>query len=539
MLSKNRVMKKQLSGLVLVILMLMSSGCVKVGPDFMGIGKANIPKKWEKKGAYSDQSIAQWWKIFHDPVLNKLVKKTYEQNLDIKSAGLRIVQARAALGISEGLYFPQAQAISGNAISSRTGSGSSRYDVAGAGINFDMGWEMDLWGKYARGIEASQADLFASVASYDNIMVSVIAEVARNYISYRTAEERIAYAERNIAIQARVVELTEIQFNSGNVSELDVQQARTQLYGTRSTLPVFELSMVKAQNAIAVLLGINPHQLKGLLKPKKSHTDTIDQYLIDSKGAIQIREDDADTLDIALIPVASFNPHNKIDAELLVRRPDIKVAEYTAQSKNALIGTAKADLYPHFSLFGNIGINSNTASGSWVSVGDAVGISVGPSFSWNIFQYGRIKNRVRLQDAAFEESLVNYNKEVLTAVSEVSNALNGYILTQKQQKENRQAVDSAARAFNISAVQYNEGLTGYERLLSTVEKLTIQQDRHAQIKGELAANVIALYKALGGGWQMSRGKAYVSAQTAEKMKARTDWGRYLDPAMTRLPKGMD
>ncbi len=529
---------KRLFGIgVAALMMVMGSGCVKVGPDFMGVGKANIPKKWERTGAYSDKSIAQWWKIFHDPVLNKLVKQTYAQNLDIKSAGLRIVQARAALGISEGLYFPQVQTLSADAVSSRTGTGSSSYDVAGAGINFDMGWEMDIWGKYARGIEASQADLFASVASYDNIMVSVIAEVARNYINYRTAEERIAYAQRNIAIQARVVELTEIQFNTGNVSELDVQQAKTQLYGTRSTLPAFELSKVRAKNAIAVLLGVNPQQLKGLLKPKKSHTDTIDQYLIDSKGAIQIREDDAD-LDIALIPVASFNPHNKIDAELLVRRPDIKVAEYTAQSKNALIGAAKADLYPHFSLFGNIGINSNTASGSWVSVGDAVGISVGPSFSWNIFQYGRIKNRVRLQDAAFEESLVNYNKKVLTAVSEVSNALNGYRLTQKQQKENKLGVDAATRAFNISAVQYNEGLTGYERLLSTVEKLTIQQDQHAQIKGDLAASVIALYKALGGGWQTSRGKAYVSAQTAEKMKARTDWGRYLDPAMTRLPKGM-
>ncbi len=537
---KREKMVKQMLGLgIAALMMLMSGGCVKVGPDFMGVGKANIPKKWEKKGAYSDQSIAQWWKIFHDPVLNKLVKKTYAQNLDIKSAGLRIAQARAALGISEGLYFPQAQAISGNAISSRTGSGSSRYDVAGAGVNFDMGWEMDLWGKYARGIEASQADLFASVASYDNIMVSVIAEVARNYINYRTAEERIAYAQRNIAIQARVVTLTEIQFNSGSVSELDVQQSRTQLYATRSTLPVFELSKVRAKNAIAVLMGVNPQQLKDIFKGKNPPKDSVNQFILDSKGVIQIKEGEQDVLDIKLIPTANFNPHHKIDAELLVRRPDIKVAEYSAQSKNALIGAAKADLYPHFSLFGNIGINSNNASGSWVSAGDAVGISVGPSFSWNIFQYGRIKNRVRLLDAAFEESLISYNKEVLTAVSEVSNALNGYMLTQKQQKENRKAVDAAARAFNISAVQYNEGLTDYQRILSTVEKLTFQQDQHAQIKGDLATNVIALYKALGGGWQMSRGKAYVSAQTAEKMKARTDWGRYLDPEMTRLPKGMD
>ena len=167
-----------------------------------------------------------------------------------------------------------------------------------------------------------------------------------------------------------------------------------------------------------------------------------------------------------------------------------------------------------------------------------MGITVGPSFSWNIFQYGRIKNQIRLQDALFEESLVNYNKQVLSAVSEVSNAVHGYILTKKQQKENRKAVEATVRAFNISVIQYNDGLVNYQRLLTTVEKLTSTQDRYAQIKGNLALNAISLYKALGGGWQISKGKSYISKALAQKMKKRTDWGKYLDQNMTKLPKGM-
>ena len=515
---------------------LMLSGCAKLGPDFMGMGNPPIPEKWKHEGTRNDKSIAQWWKTFHDPTLNTLVQKTYAQNLDIESAGLRILQARAVLGISEGLAFPQRQTLSGSASSSRT----KAADVATAGLNFDMGWEMDIWGKYARGIESSEANLYASLASYNDIMVSVIAEVARNYINYRTSEERLAYARRNVLIQERVTKMTEIQFNSGNVSELDMQQARTQLYNTRSAIPSIELTKVKARNAIALLLGTDSREvIKILVSGSKKHRDSTAKYIgQEKKGVMQIKEGSSDLLNVAIIPQARLNPYNKIDADLLTRRPDIKVAEYRVRSNNALIGASIAELYPSFSLFGNIGYNTSNASGSWVSGSNALGVTVGPAFSWNIFQYGRIKNQIRLQDAVFEESLVNYNKSVLSAVSEVSDALYGYTLTEKQQVENRKAVDATVRAFNISVIQYNDGLVNYQRLLTTVEKLTSTQDRYATIKGNLAINAISLYKALGGGWQMSKGKSYLSADTAAKMKKTVDWGKYLDENMTRLPEGM-
>ena len=528
---------KQSPKIVLSVLtVLLLSGCAKLGPDFMGVGNPPIPAKWKHQGTRSDQSLAQWWKIFNDPTLNRLVQKTYAQNLDLKSAGLRIAQARAVLGISEGLTFPQKQTVSGSASSSHT----KAVDVASLGVNFDMGWEMDIWGKYARGIESSEANLYASVASYHNIMVSVISEMARNYVNYRTAEERLAYARRNVRIQERVTRMTEIQFNSGNVSELDMQQARSQLYNTRSALPSLELSKIKARNAMALLMGIDASKVEPILASgSKRNKDTSSKYLAREKqGILQIKDSSIDLLNVTMIPRARFNPYNKIDAELLTRRPDIKIAEYKVRSNNALIGASIAELYPSFSLFGNIGFNTNNATGSWVSGSNALGVTVGPAFSWNIFQYGRIKNQIRLKDAAFEESLVNYNKSVLSAVAEVSNALHGYTLTQKQQIENKKAVDATVRAFNISVIQYNDGLVSYQRLLTTVEKLTSTQDRYATIKGNLALNAIALFKALGGGWQMSKGKSYLSEETAAKMKKRVDWDRYLDPEMTRLPEEM-
>jgi len=530
-MKKNRAIKKiTLSALVSLVVF---SGCAPLGPNFSGVDEIQVPKAWANSGKRNDQQMAQWWKIFDDPILNALVEKTYAQNLDLQAAGLRIVQSRAALGITTGLQYPQVQTLSGNIAGVRKNNNAFRA----AGVNFDIGWEMDVWGKYARGIESSEAALYATLASYNDIMISVISEVARNYINYRSGEERIAYARRNIVIQERVTKITEIQFNSGNVSELDMQQSRSQLYATRSALPSLELTMIKARNAMAVLMGTDTTSVEKMLKKGKHYKDNVGKYISTNKSFIQIKEGDRDNINISLVPTAKFNPHNKIDANLLSQRPDLKVAQYQAQANSAKIGSTVAELYPSFTLFGNIGLNANNALGSWTTGGNALGVSIGPAFSWNIFQYDRIKDKIRLQDAIFEESLVNYNKKVLSALSEVSDALNGYKLTKIQLDENKKAVNATVRAFNISMTQYNDGLVSYQRLLSTVDSLTRNQDRYAQIKGALATNVILLYKALGGGWQMNKGKAYVSQEMAGKMQRRTDWGKYLDANMTKLPTG--
>ena len=515
---------------VITLLLISSSGCTKVGPDYVKAKEVTLPTAWESELPKSEHNITNWWKRFHDPTLDKLVEKSYEQNLDLRSAGLRILQARAALGISEGLYYPQQQALSGSLAAGR--SGGSNYGAAG--LNFDMGWEMDVWGKYARGAESAEATMYASVASYDDILVSIIAEVARNYVNYTTAQERIKFAKRNILIQEKIVEITQIQFNAGNVSELDMQQARTQLYSTKSLLPVLELSKIKSRNAIAILLGTIPQEVETLLVDNNKTND--EQQVVSDVNLLQgslIKDDyNADSY----IPTPILEENISIDANLVRRRPDLQVAELQTLAQNAKIGATKAELYPHFSLFGNIGYNNKRSGGMSLSAGDAVGISVGPTFSWNIFQYDRIKNQVRLQDALLQESLANYNKKVLQAVQEVSNALNGYMYTKEQLELNAKALEATVRAFDISIIQYNDGLVGYQRLLTSVQNLTRNEDQYAQIQGNIAIEVISLYKALGGGWQMGRGKAYVSDQDVEQMKSRSDWGGYFDDNRTLMPK---
>ncbi|HHB74929.1 MAG TPA: hypothetical protein ENK84_00090 [Desulfobulbus sp.] len=517
-----------------LIFLLLPAGCTRLGPDFKGIDNPPLPRQWKKNHAPQDESIISWWRTFNDPALNTLVGKACDGNLDIRGAGLRIAQARAVLGISQGFALPQQQTLSGRAESTHTGL----TDFSAVGVNFDMGWELDLWGKYSRGIEAARAALYAAVASYDDIMVSIIAEVARNYIGYRTAQERLIYARRNVEIQERVVTMTEVQFNSGNVSELDMQQARSQLYSTRASIAAVKIEQVKAADALALLLGVDVSEVMDILHEHAGKDeDAGPAFSARRPGVLQLRQSAWKRQGENLIPVPSLDPKYKIDADLITRRPDIKVAEYTVHANSAKLGASMADLYPSFSLFGNIGYNNTDKAGAWLTGTEPLGVSIGPSFSWNIFNYGRIKNRIRLQDAVFEETLVTYNKAVLAAVAEVKNALSGYVLTLQQQRENRKALLATIRAFNLSAIQYNEGLVSYQRLLTTVEKLTLIQDRFAAIKGKAALYAVALYKALGGGWQINRGRAYISEKTARRMRKRTDWGTFLDEDMTRIPRG--
>jgi len=369
---------------------------------------------------------------------------------------------------------------------------------------------MDVWGKYARNIESAEATLYASVASYDEILVTLIAEVARNYINYTTAQERIAYAKSNIEIQKRVTQITETQYNAGNVSELDIQQARTQLYTTESLLPAFELSMIQSRNALAILLALLPSDVDKILRQ--------DKRVKISSSYTKIKRS---------IPLASLDENFTINASLVQRRPDLRVAELQAKAQNARIGSVEAELYPHFSLFGSLGLNANNAINGWSSFEDSIGVAIGPSFTWNIFQYDRIKNQVRIQDAKFQESLNNYNKKVLQAVQEVSNAYNGYILVKKQLEINKKTIEASQRAFDISMVQYKNGMVDYQRLLSSVEKLVRNEDAYAQNKGALSTQLVLLYKSLGGGWQISQGQSYLHEEDRSALSKRSDWGEYL------------
>ncbi|MCB1842948.1 MAG: TolC family protein [Halioglobus sp.] len=507
---------------LLAAVFLVLGACTVVGPDYEAPQPVPLPQAWETQAAAAQTAeIGAWWRQFGDDTLNALVERGARQNLSLEAAGLRIVQARAALGISDALRFPQLQQINSGAAALYR----DRDWFQSANASLDMAWEMDIWGKYARGIEASQASLYASIASYRDVLVSLTAEIARNYINYRTAQERIDLARQNIAIQERVLAMTEVQFDAGNVSELDVQQAKTQLYATRSNLPGLFIVQQQALNALAVLLGTIPEALAPLLAPAEEREPA------DFRNAAGVTQRPELTLDAyqaeSVIPSAPA-PTAQLSAALLLRRPDIQVAEMRARAQSARIGIASAELYPQFFLGGSIGVSQTLPSGNRFDLGDAVTANIGPGLRWNIFQYDRIRNQVRIEDALFQASLTDYNQALLEAVREVTNALQGYRFNLARSEHDLDAVKASVRAFNISATQYNNGLVTYERLLSTVEKMTLREDLYAQTRGGIANQLVALYKALGGGWDAVDPGPVVKPETERQMRERTDWGDSLD-----------
>ncbi|MFN1580036.1 TolC family protein [Vibrio rotiferianus] len=509
------------------------SACTTLGPDYVHPEQSALPNDWSVEKAaqdtqQSEQKLQQWWQQFNDPTLNQLVEMASQQNLDLEAAGLRIVQARSLLGISTGLQYPQVQTVSGNLARAYVND----QGVNNAALSFDAGWEMDIWGKYARGIESAEAGYYASIASYHDIMVTITAEVARNYINYRTFQERILLSRRNIEIQERVVNITQVQFDSGNVTELDVQQAKNQLFNTKAAQPSIEIAMKQSRTALALLLGVLPEEVESLLQ-----SDGFAQRMADYENQFKSsgRKPALSGSDERSIVPSPPLLENKVDANLVMRRPDLQVSEMQARAQSAKIGVAETALYPSFSLFGSIGIDSTVPDGSSFSFSDSLTMVVGPTFSWNIFQYGRVKNNIRFEDARFQETLTNYNKKVLQAVNEVTNALEAYDLYLEQKSLRLQSVNSSIRAFNISMTQYENGQISFERLLNSVEKMTRAEDSYANIKGNVANQVVALYKALGGGWETQTGKPFLSETTAKQMQDRSDWDGLLDEEERVLP----
>jgi len=500
--------------LPLLFLASLFTACTTLGPDFVK-PSASVEKKWievddpQIKTETADYST--WWHVLGDPVLDNLITTACKQNLSLQVAGLRILEARAFLGIAIGLQYPQAQSLSGgysyqkssknapplselpNDVLNQTDATANLYQAG-----FNAAWELDFWGKFRRGVEAADASLAASIASYDTLLVLLTAEVSSAYVVIRTLEQRLEFAVSNVEIQQRGLRIAEVRFKGGETSELDVQQARSLLHNTQSTIPVMEISIRQAQNGLCVLLGIPPGDLSALIKGP------------------------------APIPGAPSEIAIGIPADLLRRRPDIRLAEFQAAAQGAMIGVAQADLYPHFAIGGSIGFA--VGNGNGLFSGDSlVGFFTPFSFRWDIFNYGRIKNNVRIQDARFEQLLVTYQNKVLEAAKEVENGLVGFIRTQQQEKFLADAAQAADRATQIALLQYKEGLTDYTRVLNTQQLLVAQQDSLASSQGDIIRYLITVYKSLGGGWQSRVGKDIVPEQTIEAMGKRTDWGNLLEP----------
>jgi NodT family efflux transporter outer membrane factor (OMF) lipoprotein len=365
-----------------------------------------------------------------------------------------------------------------------------------ANVGFDAAWEVDFWGRFRRGVEASAANLGSEVANYDNALVSLTAEVARTYTVIRTLEERLNVAHENVKAQERSYQIADVKFRNGAVSELDPAQALTLLRDTESQIPALQSQLRQTRNALSVLLGMPPQDL-------------------------------SDLLGTGTIPNAPPEVAVGIPADLLRRRPDVRQAELQAASQSALIGVAKTDLYPRLSLVGSIGfLTGDTTNSDLGDIfdSDSLAWSAGPSFTWPILNYGRLTNNVRMQDARYEELIANYQNTVLEAAREVEDGLAGFVGAKASTKLLGESVTAAERAYQLALIQYREGAVDYQRVIDTQQRLLTAQDRYTDTRGNIALNLVSTYKALGGGWQVRAGKGFVSEAREKEMRERTDWG---------------
>ncbi len=501
---------------VLIICGAALSGCSMVGPDYqpppvstaahwLQIGNANINA--------DSPELNDWWKVFNDPVLESLISTAYAQNLPLRVAGIRVLEARARLAIAMGEYYPQQQQAFGSYSYSRISENSAEaspgrsLDFRSAEFGMGASWEMDFWGKFRRAIQAEDTNLLASMAAYDDALVTLLSDVATTYVVIRTFEEQLEIARKNVSIQRETWKIADARFRGGQTGERDVQQALTQLRATEATIPQLELSLQQAKNALSILLGLTPAELVSKLGSG-----------IGSSG---------------VIPVAPIKIAAGIPADLLRRRPDIRLAELRAMTQSSLVGVAEAELYPSFSLGGSFGLVS--ADNGSADVSDVFSITsrtaaIGPSFVWNILNYGQLTNAVRVQDARLQQALVDYQNSVLLAQREVEDSLVGFAKSREVVGLLTQAATAARSTVQLSRIQYEGGTTDYTTVINAQAALLEQENALAQARSAVPQSLIGLYRALGGGWQIREGHDFVPDAVKEEMQQRTDWGSLLVPA---------
>jgi NodT family efflux transporter outer membrane factor (OMF) lipoprotein len=506
----------------IVAVVMLVNGCVKVGPDFVK-PEATISPGWMEAGGYKQintktEEYRDWWRSFNDPVLDKLIQDAYHQNLPLRIAGVRVLGARAQLGVAIGELYPQSQKAGGDVTKNRI-SQTSPTGGTGSPTNFWLSetgltasWEIDFWGKFRRAIESADSSLIATVADYDTTLVSLTSDVATAYILYRTLEKRLSITRQNVVVQKKALEIATARWKGGTTSLRDVEQALTVLNGTEANIPTLETQVQQTQNALCVLMGLPPTDLKHLLGSKPD------------------------------IPAPPPQVAIGIPADLMRRRPDIQSAEMRAAAQCAQIGVTKADLFPAFSLTGTFGFQASTvppfALANMVDWRSRAG-TIGPSFQWNIFNYGQITNQVRFQDARFQELIIAYQNTVLQAQREVEDGLIAFLKSQQRAEKLAGATVAAKKSVDLAMLQYSEGITDFTTVLTAEQNLLTYQDSLASTLGDISGNLVAVYKAMGGGWQIREGQDFVPESTKETMAKRTNWGNLITPAAFVPPKPED
>lgn len=487
--------------------------CTNLGPDYQEPDVAWLAE-WETDlygqalttAPDEEQDLSFWWQAFNDPVLNDLIETARRENPSLRISGLAILESKALLGIATGARYPQVQRANGTW--TRVDSWPTEGDDSGNNSNlnaydvgFDVGWEADFWGRYRRGIESADAAFFASITNQQNAQVLLAAQVADAYYAYRTTARQIEIARENAALQERSLDITNQLFTSGQSAELDVQQAKTQYLATLSTIPDLEIGLRQIENALCVLLGRSPGDLP----------------------------------ELAAVPptLPSLNPLfiDAFPANMLMRRPDVRTAAWGVAAQSAQIGVATADLYPSITLFGTIGWSGTSVNGTT----DTLSTGVGPGFTWNLFNYGRIENNIRVQDARLQQAIEGYQLTVLAAASEIDNAAISVVKTRDQKVMLADALAASERSLTLSTKRYQEGYSDFQRVLSAQQSRAARSASYVANQGAHISSVIAFYRAVGGGWQPAEADDLIPESIRQIMADRTDWDGMLEDPLP-VPK---
>ncbi len=468
--------------------LLGTSGCKTVGPDY-NPPQAATPTKWtsELEGGLTGNAaetnvLERWWTVFNDPVLSDLVERARTGNLALRQAEARVQEARAQRGMAKADLFPT---VGANASANRTksskeaGNGQTTDFYA---TSLDASWELDIFGGKRRSLESATATWQASEESLRDVLVSLLAEVALNYVEVRSYQELLSITESNVLTRADTYDIARWRREAGLTTQLDEDQARQSLEQVRAQVPTLRTSLAQAKYRLAVLLGQPPGALHDLLAEEQP------------------------------VPSTPVEVAVGVPTDLLRRRPDVRTAERQLAAQTAQIGVAKAQLYPNFSLTGTLGLESLEYANLYsASARAAQGLA---KAAWTIFDGGSIRQNIKLQTAKQEEALSYYENTVLNALKDVESALVAYANEQTRRDSLAEAMKAGRSAFGLARFQYNSGLVSFQTVLDTQQSLLSTQDQLAVSQAKVTSNLIGLYKALGGGWTPSNAVPEAATQTA-------------------------
>ena len=483
---------KHLAYLFITILLFTSMLGCSVGPNFIP-PVTEVPSTWNaqevvtpaqpSKTVTEPITLVDWWRSFKDPTLNSLVNLAIAASPDIRQAEARIRQARASRGVAVAGFFPE---INSQAFFQRSHGSSATVGAGGTPtvtattstaafrdlfqVGLDASWELDVFGGTRRNVEAASADLQAAVEDHRDVLVTLAGDVGNNYLNLRGFQQQLAIARKNLEAQQKTAQITHKRFQAGFVSRLDVANADAQVETTAAQIPLLESSARAAIYSLEVLLGQNPGFMEKILARPYP------------------------------IPPAPPQVPVGLPSDLVRRRPDIRRAESQLHAATARIGVATADLFPRFFLTGNAGVSATDLS-LISNFQNSKYWSFSPSVTWPVFAAGRIRWNIELQDAKQQESFFAYQKTVLNALKEVETDLVAYTKEQEHRKSLAQAVENNRQAVDLSMKLYLAGKTDFLNVLTAQRALFVNEDALAQSNRVLVTNLIALYKALGGGWE--------------------------------------